>query len=104
MFSGDVAEAVRHARTINKQIKVAQALDSTELFNYAKELRVPIDLLQKTAELGRLPVVNFAAGGIGKSITIVQIIPNTNSLLKQLKLQFVSCLHSSIIVFTQGVK
>ena len=66
VFSGDVAEAVRHARTINKQIKIAQALDSTELFNYAKELRVPIDLLQKTAELGRLPVVNFAAGGIGK--------------------------------------
>jgi len=62
--TGDVAEAVRHARTINKQIKIAQALDSTELYNYAKELRVPIELLQKTAELGRLPVVNFAAGGI----------------------------------------
>lgn len=62
--TGDVAEAVRHARTINKQIKIAQALDADELYNYAKELRVPIDLLQKTAELGRLPVVNFAAGGI----------------------------------------
>lgn len=62
--TGDVAEAVRHARTINKQIKIAQALDADELFSYAKELRVPIDLLQKTAELGRLPVVNFAAGGI----------------------------------------
>ena len=49
---------------------MAQALDSTELFNYAKELRVPIDLLQKTAELGRLPVVNFAAGGIGKPVYI----------------------------------
>ena len=49
---------------------MAQALDSTELFNYAKELRVPIDLLQKTAELGRLPVVNFAAGGIGKNVLI----------------------------------
>lgn len=44
---------------------MAQAMDSTEIYNYAKELRVPIDLLQKTAELGRLPVVNFAAGGIG---------------------------------------
>lgn len=62
--TGDVAEAVRHARTINRQIRIAQSLDSTELYNYAKELRVPIDLLQKTAELGRLPVVNFAAGGI----------------------------------------
>ncbi|XP_052799915.1 pyridoxal 5'-phosphate synthase subunit PdxS-like [Mya arenaria] len=62
--TGDVAEAVRHQRMINKQIKVAQALDADELYSYAKELRVPIDLLQKTAELGRLPVVNFAAGGI----------------------------------------
>lgn len=62
--TGDVAEAVRHARTINKQIKLAQVLDADELYNYAKELRVPVDLLQKTAELGRLPVVNFAAGGI----------------------------------------
>jgi len=60
-----VAEAVRHARTINKEIKMAKALDADEMYNYAKELQVPIDLLQKTAELGRLPVVNFAAGGIG---------------------------------------
>lgn len=65
-ITGDVAEAVRHARTINKQIKIAAALEADELYNYAKELRVPIDLLQKTAELGRLPVVNFAAGGIGE--------------------------------------
>ncbi|XP_063400387.1 pyridoxal 5'-phosphate synthase subunit SNZERR-like [Mytilus trossulus] len=62
--TGDVSEAVRHARTIRKQIKIAQAMDSTELYLYAKELRVPIDLLQKTSELGRLPVVNFAAGGL----------------------------------------
>jgi len=51
---------------INKQIKMAQALGADELYSYAKELRVPVDLLQKTAELGRLPVVNFAAGGIGR--------------------------------------
>lgn len=63
-----MSEAVRHARTINKQVKIAQALDSTELFAYAKELRVPYDLLKKTAELGRLPVVNFAAGGLGEHI------------------------------------
>ncbi|XP_052064585.1 pyridoxal 5'-phosphate synthase subunit SNZERR-like [Mytilus californianus] len=62
--TGDVSEAVRHARTIRKQIKIAQAMDSTELYTYAKELRVPVDLLQKTSELGRLPVVNFAAGGL----------------------------------------
>lgn len=62
--TGDVAEAVRHARTINKQIRIAAALDPTELYEYAKQLRVPIELLRKTAEMGRLPVVNFAAGGI----------------------------------------
>lgn len=63
---GDVSEAVRHARAIRSQIRYAQGLDTAELYNYAKELRVPFDLLQKTAELGRLPVVNFAAGGLGK--------------------------------------
>lgn len=62
--TGDVAEAVRHARTINQQIKIAEAIDPTELYEYAKKLRVPIELLRKTAEMGRLPVVNFAAGGI----------------------------------------
>ena len=43
-------------------------MDKAELHNYAKELRVPFDLLQKTAEMGRLPVVNFAAGGLGMII------------------------------------
>ncbi|XP_062589099.1 uncharacterized protein LOC134250761 isoform X2 [Saccostrea cucullata] len=62
--TGDVSQAVKHARTISKQIKMAQAMDSTEIYNYAKELRVPVELLKKTAELGRLPVVNFAAGGL----------------------------------------
>lgn len=62
--TGDVVEAVRHARTINRQIRTAQALDPTELYRYAKELMVPYDLLQRTAQLGRLPVVNFAAGGL----------------------------------------
>ena len=65
-LKGDVAEAVRHARTIRSQIRHAQSLDSAELFSYAKELRVPFELLQKTAQMGRLPVVNFAAGGLGK--------------------------------------
>lgn len=65
-FAGDVSEAVRHARTINREIRTAQAMDSTELYEYAKKLQVPIELLRRTAEMGRLPVVNFAAGGIGK--------------------------------------
>merc|ERR1719318_507480 len=62
--TGDVAEAVRHARTIRQQIRRSQLMDINELHTYAKELRVPFDLLKKTAKLGRLPVVNFAAGGL----------------------------------------
>lgn len=46
---------------------MAQAMSKTELYGYAKTLGVPLELLQKTAELGRLPVVNFAAGGLGES-------------------------------------
>lgn len=64
-LSGNVVEAVRHARTIQREINMARSLSSAELYGYAKELGVPLDLLQKTAELGRLPVVNFAAGGLG---------------------------------------
>lgn len=62
--TGDVAEAVRHARSIRRDIRGAQLMDPDELHTLAKELRVPVDLLQKTAEMGRLPVVNFAAGGL----------------------------------------
>jgi len=62
--TGNVVEAVRHARTIRKQINHAKGLAEDELYTYAKELQVPFDLLKKTAELGRLPVTNFAAGGL----------------------------------------
>ena len=62
-------EAVKHARAINQQIKIAQSMSSSELYGYAKQLGVSLDLLKKTAQLGRLPVVNFAAGGLGKYFT-----------------------------------
>jgi len=62
--TGNVIEAVRHARCINREIKLARAMDESELYSYAKQLQVPHDLLVKTAKLGRLPVVNFAAGGL----------------------------------------
>jgi pyridoxal 5'-phosphate synthase pdxS subunit len=62
--TGDVVEAVKHIRTINGQIKHAGAMNEDELYSYAKELRVPVDLLKEVAKLGRLPVVNFAAGGV----------------------------------------
>ena len=57
---------MRHARQIHREIRVAQSMNSSELYGYAKQLGVPLDLLQKTAKLGRLPVVNFAAGGLGR--------------------------------------
>jgi pyridoxal 5'-phosphate synthase pdxS subunit len=66
--TGNVVEAVRHARAIRREIAVARSLDPAELCGYAKDLGVPLDLLKKTAELGRLPVVNFAAGGLGQSL------------------------------------
>uniref|UniRef100_A0A7C5V2B4 Pyridoxal 5'-phosphate synthase subunit PdxS n=1 Tax=Caldicellulosiruptor owensensis TaxID=55205 RepID=A0A7C5V2B4_9FIRM len=62
--TGNVVEAVRHLRRINKQISYAASLSDDELYAYAKELGVSYELLKKTAELKRLPVVNFAAGGI----------------------------------------
>ncbi|KAH7122812.1 SOR/SNZ family-domain-containing protein [Dendryphion nanum] len=62
--TGDVIEAVRHMRTVNAEIARARHMDEPELRVYAKELQVDFALLQETAKLGRLPVVNFAAGGV----------------------------------------
>lgn len=62
--TGDVIEAVRHIRQINSDIKRASVMNEDELFGYAKELRVSYELLKQVAQCGRLPVVNFAAGGI----------------------------------------
>jgi pyridoxal 5'-phosphate synthase pdxS subunit len=62
--TGNVVEAVRHARTVNGEIRRLTTMDEDELFSYAKEIRAPYDLVKQTAELGRLPVVNFAAGGV----------------------------------------
>lgn len=62
--TGNVVEAVRHARAVYGAIRRLQSMDEDELFAYAKEIRAPYDLVKQTAQLGRLPVVNFAAGGI----------------------------------------
>jgi pyridoxal 5'-phosphate synthase pdxS subunit len=59
-----VVEAVRHARAVNNDIRRIQNMDEDELYAFAKEIRAPYDLIKQTAELGRLPVVNFAAGGV----------------------------------------
>ncbi len=62
--TGDVVEAVRHMRTVMKQIRRAQGMGEDELTAYAKEVGAPLEALRETRSLGRLPVVNFAAGGV----------------------------------------
>jgi pyridoxal 5'-phosphate synthase pdxS subunit len=62
--TGNVVEAVRHARTVYGEIRRLKTLDEDELFGYAKTIQAPYDLVKQVAAEGRLPVVNFAAGGI----------------------------------------
>ncbi|GAB5590513.1 Pyridoxal 5'-phosphate synthase subunit snz1 [Umbelopsis nana] len=62
--TGNVVEAVRHIRTVNAEIRRAASMSDEELYAYAKDLQAPYNLLKETAKLGRLPVVNFAAGGV----------------------------------------
>ena len=62
--TGDVVQAVRHMRTMNAEIRRVQNLRKDELFEAAKQLQVPVDLLQYVHDNGKLPVVNFAAGGV----------------------------------------
>ncbi|MBO5054806.1 MAG: pyridoxal 5'-phosphate synthase lyase subunit PdxS [Lachnospiraceae bacterium] len=62
--TGDVVQAVRHMRTMNAEIRRIQNLCADELYEAAKQLQVPYDLLQYVHENGKLPVVNFAAGGV----------------------------------------
>ncbi len=62
--TGNVVEAVRHMRKMNAQIRWLTTVDRNEMMAAAKELRAPLGLVQEVAETGRLPVVNFAAGGI----------------------------------------
>lgn len=62
--TGDVIEAVKHMRMMNSEIRRIKGLERSELFNAAKELQVPLHLLEYVHEHGKLPVVNFAAGGV----------------------------------------
>ena len=64
--TGDVIHAVKHARTIHTQIQATVGMDDNQLRAYARKLGVMYELLKKTAKLQRLPVVNFAAGGVGR--------------------------------------
>jgi len=62
--TGNIVEAVRHIRTLHKEIRMVKTMEDDELFTYAKEIGAPLDLLQFVKKEGRLPVVNFAAGGV----------------------------------------
>lgn len=62
--TGDVVQAVRHMRKINAEMRRVQSLRKDELFEAAKEYRVPVELINYVHENGKLPVINFAAGGV----------------------------------------
>jgi len=62
--TGDVVEAVRHIRTLHKEIRMLQTMDDDEVFTLAKTMGAPLDLLMQVKRDGKLPVVNFAAGGV----------------------------------------
>lgn len=62
--SGNIVEAVRHMRTIQAEMKKLTTLDQDEMMAFAREMGAPFSLVQEVAELGKLPVPNFAAGGI----------------------------------------
>jgi len=62
--TGDVVEAVRHARQVFSEIRTLQAMPEEEVMAFAKNIGAPYELCLEVRELGRLPVVNFAAGGI----------------------------------------
>jgi pyridoxal 5'-phosphate synthase pdxS subunit len=62
--TGNVVEAVRHMKLVNREIAELRKMSESQLKKKAKEYRVPLELLIETRDLGRLPVVNFAAGGI----------------------------------------
>jgi len=62
--TGNIVEAVRHARAVQGEIRRLQGMDEDELFVCAKEMGAPLALVQEVAKTGKLPVVNFAAGGV----------------------------------------
>lgn len=62
--TGNVVEAVRHMRTLHREIRQLQGMDDVEIYTYAKSIQAPVELVLECKKLGRLPVVNFAAGGV----------------------------------------
>ena len=62
--TGNIVEAVRHARSVLGEIKRIQGMDEAELMSTARDLRAPYELVREVHDTGKMPVVNFAAGGI----------------------------------------
>jgi len=62
--TGNVWQAVKHARNIQGAIKKLKSMDKAEVYTFAKQIGAPVELVKETKKLGRLPVVNFAAGGV----------------------------------------
>ncbi|HNU23403.1 MAG TPA: pyridoxal 5'-phosphate synthase lyase subunit PdxS, partial [Mesotoga sp.] len=62
--TGNIIEAVKHMRTVNEEVRKVQMMNDAELVHYGKEIGAPVEILSQVRELGRLPVVNFAAGGV----------------------------------------
>ncbi|KAI3694890.1 hypothetical protein L1987_77872 [Smallanthus sonchifolius] len=63
-IAGNIIEAVRHVRSVMGDIRVLANMDDDEVFTFAKQIATPYDLVMQTKQLGRLPVVQFAAGGV----------------------------------------
>ena len=62
--TGDIVEAVRHMRAVQDEMRRLRSLSGDEVYTAAKELGAPVELVQRVRDEGRLPVVNFAAGGV----------------------------------------
>lgn len=72
--TGNLIEAVRHTRDIFKEIRRLKSMDEDEIFVFAKEHQCSLDLVKQTRELGRLPVVTFAAGGIATPADVAMMM------------------------------
>ena len=72
--TGDVVQAVRHMRAINAEMRIIQAMRGDELYHKAKELQVPYELVEYVHKNGRLPVLNFSAGGVATPADAVLMV------------------------------
>jgi pyridoxal 5'-phosphate synthase pdxS subunit len=89
--TGNVVEAVRHMRTVTSEIRRASVMTDEELYAFAKDIQAPYDLLKETVKLGRLPVVNFAAGGVATpadaALMMVSLSKNIHAYISACRLE-----------------